>query len=142
MPIPDADVLFATARKGDMARMKTLLLMGERLTVRNPQGESLLHVCARQGHGELGKFLVHRGIDVNAADAQGVTPLMVAAQWGRHGLVTALLPVAHLDACDANGATAEDRAIANRHPKVTALIASGRTRRADGPKPARDKALA
>lgn len=75
------------------------------------EGETLLHVAARQGAVELIKVLIGHGADVNAADDARRTPMHVAGA----AAVRAMLAAAEaqnvqvdLKACDATGCSVDD----------------------------------
>ena len=60
-----------------------------RETLKN--GESMLHVCARDDAEEMCATLIDSGYNVNAEDAFGQTPLFIALQKGHFGIVQILL---------------------------------------------------
>ncbi|KAK3898881.1 ankyrin [Staphylotrichum tortipilum] len=53
------------------------------LRLRTPQDESLLHYAAAGGREDVVEFLLGRGLDPNAANANGWTPLICALMPGR-----------------------------------------------------------
>src|ERR1035437_1556631 len=54
-------------------------------------GDTLLHLAARQGHIEIGRTLVQRGLDVNCADNNGDIPLQRAVWFGHLEMASELL---------------------------------------------------
>src|SRR5262249_17354657 len=54
-------------------------------------GGNLLHGATWGGSIEMVRFLLERGLDVNAANDNGLTPLMVAALQGRVDMARVLL---------------------------------------------------
>jgi ankyrin repeat protein len=52
--------------------------------------QQLLEAC-RQGQAELARELLDEGAEPSYQDAQGVSPLMMAAESGAEAIVTALL---------------------------------------------------
>jgi uncharacterized protein YjhX (UPF0386 family) len=54
-------------------------------------GDTLLHVAARQGHIEIGRTLVQRGLDVKCTDNHGDTPLERAVWYGHLEMARELL---------------------------------------------------
>ena len=78
---------------------------------------NLLHWASRCGWGELVEELVLRTkMDINKPGGCGNTPLMLAAVWGRVGVVTFFLaqPNIDIDVKDVNGRTALQLAAADR----------------------------
>ena len=78
---------------------------------------NLLHWASRCGWGELVEELVLRTkMDINMPGGCGNTPLMLAAVWGRVGVVTFFLaqPNIDIDVKDVNGRTALQLAAADR----------------------------
>ena len=77
---------------------------------------NLLHWASRCGWGELVEELVLRTkMDINKPGGCGNTPLMLAAVWGRVGVVTFFLaqPNIDIDVKDVNGRTALQLAAAD-----------------------------
>jgi ankyrin repeat protein len=69
--------------------------------------------------------ILERGVDVNGADKDGTTPLMVASREGQVELVKLLLERgADPDACDGMGMTALSKASARGHQKIVRLFKS------------------
>lgn len=58
-------------------------------------GESLLHMLAREGLEEAGLFLTTQSVNCNVMNADGETPLHVSCTVGLPSLTTALLQVSH-----------------------------------------------
>ncbi|MCO5297063.1 MAG: ankyrin repeat domain-containing protein [Fimbriimonadaceae bacterium] len=95
---------------------KRLVAAGARLDERGQSGETILHYAANGGDLEIVKFLVNQGLDVNAKDNRGMTPLMHSVF--SSGLPKDKAPIeivrllidlgADLDAKDAKGQTAYD----------------------------------
>ena len=65
------------------------------LQVVRSNGESLLHLLAREGLEEAGLFLTTQGVNCNVVNADGETPLHVSCTVGLPSLTTALLQVRH-----------------------------------------------
>lgn len=62
------------------------------LKARDPEeGGSLLSIAIRNTHSKAVDFFIDHGVDVNAADTKGRTPLMEAAFWGQSRIVDRLL---------------------------------------------------
>lgn len=54
-------------------------------------GETMLHMAARLGHVDIAETLLHRGAEMEALDAQGLTPLMVALLYNQVPMCQMLL---------------------------------------------------
>ena len=85
----------------------------------NAQRVNALHAASANRHLDICRLLIHRGIDVNAKQEGGFTPLQAAAQNGQLELVELLLQHgADAHAKNDDGQTALDIARANNHPEV------------------------
>jgi uncharacterized protein len=71
-------------RAGKPALVDLLLKKGSNKEGRYLKKRSLLHVAVKENHIGLDtiKFLIDSGLDVNARDAEGKTPLMLAIEKG------------------------------------------------------------
>lgn len=75
--------LFNTVRWGTLQELKSLVAQGKNIhgvlkDSGSYSGRTLLHsACGREGL-EIIEYLVSKGLDVNAQDDDGVTPLMIA----------------------------------------------------------------
>jgi ankyrin repeat protein len=75
--------LMLAARAGDAAKLEALLNAGAAVDAVNQDGKSVLNLACESGASvELVAVLIRKGANVNAADIEGVTPLMWAAQRG------------------------------------------------------------
>ena len=61
------------------------------LAWRNGEGESLLHLAVSSGHVNVAKFLLKKGVDINATDNKQRTPLHLAVAEGKLNLVDFLI---------------------------------------------------
>ena len=69
-----------------------LMKVGYPLTIRLPPGaDTLLHLAAFHNSEQVALFLLEHGVDPNATNEAGSTPLMVAASEGHVELVKLLL---------------------------------------------------
>lgn len=59
-------------------------LQGGDLSLEDFNGQTPLHVAARRGHAGVVTLLLQRGVDVNARDEDGCSPLLLAVR-GRYG---------------------------------------------------------
>jgi ankyrin repeat protein len=66
-----------------MGKTELLETYRDTLNLRNRYGWTPLHWAARNGHLQTVTALLDWGADVNAADANGWTPLFPAAYWGQ-----------------------------------------------------------
>lgn len=57
---------------------------GGDLSLEDFNGQTPLHVAARRGHAGVVTLLLQRGVDVNARDEDGLSPLLLAVR-GRYG---------------------------------------------------------
>ncbi|KAH7008750.1 ankyrin repeat-containing domain protein [Ilyonectria destructans] len=92
-----------------------------------PEGTSLIHVMSRYGvAGALGAILERRGqsgINIDAKDSHGRTPLSWAAENGHEAVVRLLVDRgAHTEAADKKGRTPLLRAAKNGHEAVVRLL--------------------
>ena len=83
-----------------LACVRSLLTAGADVNARARvmDDTAALHVCADCGAGELAQLLLAAGADANACEANGCTPLMLAATNGNAQLTEMLLPVTRPDA--------------------------------------------
>ena len=86
-------------------------------TATNAQRINALHAASANRHLDICRMLIERGIDVNAKQEGGFTPLQAAAQNGQLELIDLLLEKgADAKAKNDDGQTALDIARANHHP--------------------------
>lgn len=86
------DELWAAARKGDAAAVKTLLERGADVNAKFRYGATALSYAADKGHVEVVKLLIERGADVNVKDTFYKSPPIIwAALKGHAPIVQALL---------------------------------------------------
>ena len=80
--------LMMAALKGDMAGVKMLLERGAKV---NQSGWSPLHYAATGPEPDIVRLLLGRGAEIDATAPNGITPLMMAAQYGSEDGVKLLL---------------------------------------------------
>lgn len=87
---PAEDLLLA-AQRDDGYRLSNLLLRGADPNPRDARGRTPLHIALQEeSEKALASLLAHPGLDVNAVNTAGETPLMLAALKGRLDWVQAL----------------------------------------------------
>ena len=92
-PVMFGRLTFRTAAAyGDLSRAAALLKKDPSLVrAADENGETLLHLLARQGQEEAARFLLDHNADVNARSDYGRTPLHEAALHGKRPLARLLL---------------------------------------------------
>lgn len=92
----------------------------------NAQRVNALHAASANRHLEIARLLIERGIDVNAEQEGGFTPLQAAAQNGQLEMVELLLQHgANVGVQNKNGQTALDLARAGNHEAVVRRLEAG-----------------
>jgi len=116
--------------------LNVILAAKPELNVKNNKGRTAIMMASDNDHADCIKALAASGADVNAADADGVNAVMLAAR-GHAGCLAALKAAgANLNAKDSNGNTAlMDAAVSGNRECVRILIAGKadvNAKRADG----------
>ncbi|KAI0523222.1 hypothetical protein KFK09_005616 [Dendrobium nobile] len=78
------------ASHGDLHHLKGLIRAGADPKKTDYDGRSALHIAASRGHEDIALFLIQEGVDVNAIDKYGSTPLLEAIKC-KHDLMVTLL---------------------------------------------------
>ncbi|KAM4853225.1 60 kDa lysophospholipase [Thomomys bottae] len=73
----------AAAHAGDLEALQALMELDSAQSLKDPKGQTPLHVAARRGHESVVAMLLQKGEDVNAVDEEGHSPLLLAVR-GRH----------------------------------------------------------
>jgi len=108
---------------GNVEIVRTLLLAGASVNVRNEGGRTPLMYLRQSATADLVRELISAGAKVNARDESDGTALMNAAAFGGYPAVKELLDAgAKIDAKDADGKTALMFAAENDDPQVTKLL--------------------
>eukprot|EP00968_Pinguiococcus_pyrenoidosus_P001784 scaffold83_cov246-Pinguiococcus_pyrenoidosus.AAC.13 len=117
--------LIAASERGCLEIVKRLLQDGSDARKTRNDGVSALHLAAQNGHLQVAKLLIPE-TDVNLADHNGITPLMLASEQGQHAIVVALVQVgkANVSLKTHRGVTALQLAEDNRHERVANLLRS------------------
>ncbi len=91
-------------------------------------GDNVLHTIARRpNQEEIINYFLAKGVDINKANAEGVTPFMNAVAGGSLALVETLLPkVKDINAVNSDGESVLSVSLANGSPEmVSFLLAKG-----------------
>jgi ankyrin repeat protein len=76
--------LFKACVVGDEEAVRRLIVADDvNFKAVDPTGSSALHVAADNGHTKIVEILIHYGIDINAANNEGQTALMLATRGGK-----------------------------------------------------------
>jgi ankyrin repeat protein len=128
---PDlASALGVAAECGDEKIVR--MLIDAHATQGTPPDLSLaLETAAINGHAKIVRVLIEAGADVNAADGDGKTILMKAAERNKFTVANELvLAGAGIEAADANGRTAYDHAVAASAESAAAVLGAHRKKAA------------
>jgi len=84
--------LFEAAQRGDLLSIARNDRGGDRLFARNDQGQTLLHPAVQSNNLKLVVYLLNKGLDIDAADSMGNTPLcLISYQSGQSGMMRYLI---------------------------------------------------
>ena len=127
---PSGAVLVQYAAQGDLAVVTLLLEAG--VSPMDPERirkVTALHNASSQGHIHIVKYLIARGVNIDAQDWNGVTPLIAACTTGQIEIVKLLLKYkASVDIVPLKAPTALIAAIqAGRLDIVQVLLVAGAT---------------
>ena len=121
----DTKILFDLCEKGDLDKLKPLLLASKEKNPQNPNNspKSLLHQAAIFGHLEIVKFIVPMIEDKNPKNENGATPLHYAALLGHKEVVKYLVTmVADKHPIDCSGRSPRYLAIQNGHTEIANIF--------------------
>lgn len=100
---------------GHVECVRELVHAGADVNRRFGRSQTVLHLAARTGNRAVVWLLVHKvGVERNAVDGDGDTPLLLAAHEGQHEAMEALLTSTGVDAFARNAHTNEDALEATR----------------------------
>ncbi|HEY0548683.1 MAG TPA: ankyrin repeat domain-containing protein, partial [Verrucomicrobiae bacterium] len=74
------------AARGDLDKVRALVQANPSAISARVDGTTALHEATRGGHGEVVKFLIASGANVNALNFSGLTPLKLALGYQRTGI--------------------------------------------------------
>ena len=119
----DMTALDQAVEKGNLEIVRTLVLAGARVNLKNKSGRTALMYLRDSATTELVFELLSAGARVNARDESGDTALMNAASLSTCAAVKVLIEAgAKLDLKDADGKTALMFAAANDDPRIAKLL--------------------
>jgi len=83
--------LFEAAKRGDVTALRNRVAAGDKVSLRNIQGQTALHEAAKNGHINVVVSLAELGADLHCSDVHQRTPLFLAAANGHTDVVRFLL---------------------------------------------------
>lgn len=83
--------VFKVATAGDERAMQVLIENGADITIEDQDGETALHVAAKEGHVALSRFLLENGANINALGRYERTPISIALLYGHIEVVRLLI---------------------------------------------------
>ena len=124
---PPLPPLIKAVEKGDIVTVRSMLVRGTNVQVRDHRGRTALMYAAINGDSVTVQTLLINGADVNARDAMDWTALILAAGSGDNATVQALLNYkAHVNAKTNTGWTALMHATVQGHVAIVqTLLANG-----------------
>jgi ankyrin repeat protein len=83
--------LHATARAGDLDKLRKQIQQGGNVNARDEGNRTALHWAAHEGQLACMRVLIDAGADVHATNKNNNTPLHLASSWGNTDCVKALI---------------------------------------------------
>lgn len=115
--------MFTAVHHSALDAMRVLMRHAADLDLRANNGDAVIHLAARTGADRALALLLSSGQRIETPNADGDTPLMVAAAAGQMGMGRFLLGVgAEIDARNKAGRTAADEALRNNQPAFAEMI--------------------
>ena len=120
--------LIDAAVRGNLEKVKRLVVKGADLNAVDTYGNTPLHWAAGNGYAAVVEYLVAKGASVNAVNRTGNTPLHWAAVNGHVAVVEHLVANgADLNAVDKYGSTPLHRAAEREHPAIVEFLKQPKT---------------
>ncbi len=116
--------IFETARLGDLNRLVHSVTNASQLQQTNNEGQSLLHLAILSNNIKIVLYLLNKGVDIDAEDNEGLTPLIIALSHPRFMNVAILLLNRHatLEHVSKSGHSALSVAIRNNNPEGALML--------------------
>ncbi|MDA3946936.1 MAG: ankyrin repeat domain-containing protein [Helicobacteraceae bacterium] len=116
--------LFETARLGDLNRLVHSINKQKQFFQTNSEGQSLLHLVVLSNNIKAVLYLLNKGLDIDAEDNDGLTPLIVAMSHTRYLNVAILLLDRHatIEHISENEHSALSVAIRNNNPEGAKVL--------------------
>jgi len=116
--------IFETARLGDLNRLIHSVTKSQQLFQRNKEGQSLLHLAVLSNNIKVVLYLLNKGVDIDAEDNDGLTPLIIALSHSRYINIAILLLDRHatLEHVSGSGHSALSVAIRNNNPEGALML--------------------
>ena len=122
----DSDKLLEASTSGDVEAVTRLLQQGASVLSKQRNGNTGLHLSARQGHDNIVKLFLDYETSVNIRGAGTYTPLMQAAECGHVGTTRLLIDnEADLELRNSDGKTALCSASGDFPDVVSELLTRG-----------------
>jgi len=116
--------VFETARLGDLNRLIHSVQTPQQLLQRNKEKQSLLHLAVLGNNIKVVLYLLNKGLDIDAEDDEGLTPLIIASSHARYLNIAILLLDRHatVEHVSSSGHSALSVAIRNDNPEGALIL--------------------
>lgn len=85
------DDLFAAARKGDLAAVKSLIEKGAPVEAKTPYGQTPLYLAAMSGHQDVVRYLLDKGARTDVTDTFYKAPMLDFILYRKHYAIARML---------------------------------------------------
>ncbi|RPA92951.1 ankyrin, partial [Choiromyces venosus 120613-1] len=95
------------------------------LNVRNRHGTALVHLAVSRGWDILSRLILNPSVDLNCEDSKGMSPLLIAAYWGKESITREIIKSRrsiNIDATNKDGQTALHLAARHREAEIARLL--------------------